>query len=112
MPINYSDDLLEVKSSLQGKTLAYVSSNFPRMNLFASLKNNVVGEGIADVEKRMQRFTQNIIKQYEGKNIVVVGHGDPIMILKAQKEGLPMTIDSIRPTKGYIQVGEIYIAEF
>jgi len=112
LPINYSEDILEVKSSLQGQTFSYISDHFPKLNVYAFAKNNFSDETIEDVEQRMQEFADKIIKKYKGKNIVVVGHGDPIMIIKAQREGLPMEIDSIRPVKGYIQPGEIYMTEF
>lgn len=112
LPINYSEDILEVKSSLQGQTFSYLSAHFPKLNIYISAKNNASDETIEDVAKRMQKFTYKIIKKHEGKNIVVVGHGDPIMILKASKEKLPMKIDSIRPSKGYIKTGEIFLAEF
>lgn len=112
LPINYSDDLLEIKSSMQGKFTDYIYSYSPNFNLFASPTNNIIGETIEDVAQRMQKFIFEVIKNHAGKNIVAVTHGDPIMIVKAQTKGLPMEINSIRPAKGYIQPGEIYLVEF
>lgn len=112
LPINYSEEILEVRTSLQGKTFSYVSDHFPKMNVYISVKNNPSDETIQDIANRMKKFTDKIIKRHKGKNIVVIGHGDPIMILKAKIEGLPMEIDSIRPVKGYIQLGGIYMAGF
>ncbi|MBI2614054.1 MAG: histidine phosphatase family protein [Candidatus Levybacteria bacterium] len=112
LPINYSEDILEIKSSLQGQTFSYISAHFPKLNIYASAKNNFSDETIEDVAQRMQEFSDQIIKKYKGKNIAVIGHGDPIMIIKAQIRGLPLEINSIRPIKGYIQPGEIYAAEF
>ncbi len=112
LPIHYSDDLLEVKSSLQGKTFAYLLSRSMKLDVFASSKNKIIGETIDRVAQRMQKFINEIINKHKGKNIVAVTHGDPIMITKAEKEGLPLKIDSIRPIKGYIKPGEVYIAEF
>lgn len=112
LPINYSDDLLEIKSSMQGKTFAYILYRSIKLNIFASPKNKILGETIEDVAQRMKKFIARIIKKYKGKNIVVVTHGDPIMMVKAQIKGLPIEINSIRPIKGYIQPGEIYMAEF
>lgn len=112
LPINYSNDLLEIKSSMQGKTLVNIFLHSIKSDIFASPKNKIIGETIEEVAQRMQKFIERIIKQYKGKNIVAVTHGDPIMIVKAEKEGLPIKIDSIRPIKGYIKPGEIYLAEF
>ena len=112
LPINCSDDLLEIKSSMQGKTFAYILYRSTKLNIFASPKNKILGETIEDVAQRMKRFIAMIIKKNKRKNIVAVTHGDPIMIVKAQIKGLPIEINSIRPIKGYIQPGEIYMAEF
>ena len=111
-PINYSDYLLEVNSSLRGKTFSYISDHFAKLNVFASRKYNIRGETIEDIAIRMQKFVDLIIKNHKGQNIVAVTHGDPIMIIKTQITGLPLKIDSIRPTKSYIKQGEVYLAEY
>lgn len=112
LPINYSEDISEIKSSMQGKTRNYLLTiNF---NIFASEENNVIGETIENVANRTQKFINRIIKNHAGENVVAVTHGDPIMIAKAIMEKLPIIINSIRPinTKNYIGHGEIYMAEF
>jgi broad specificity phosphatase PhoE len=111
LPVNYSDSLLEVKTSMQGKNFDYILSKFPDVNLFASKANDISGDTIEDVSQRMQRFIRKIIKNYKGKNIVAVTHGDPIMLAKTQVEGLPIIINSIRPKNKYIGLGKIYLAE-
>ncbi len=40
------------------------------------------GESNLDVQKRMLEFVQEINQKYEGKKILVVGHGDPLFILQ------------------------------
>lgn len=105
LPINYSDDLLEIKSSFQGRPNNYIASRTIKFNIFTD-------ETIEDVNGRMQKFIDEIISRYKGRNIAAVTHGDPIMIVKAKIKGLPMEINSIRPIKGYIKTGEAYIAEF
>ncbi len=112
LPINYSDELMEIKSSMQGKTFANIFLHSIKLNIFASPKNKIIGESIEDVARRMQRFIDKILKNYAGKNVVAITHGDPIMIAKAQIEELPIEINSIRPIKGYIKPGEMYLAEF
>ena len=109
LPIRYSDYILEINSSLAGKTFSYINNNFEKTNIFASSKNNIIGETIEDVAIRMQKFVDLIIKNHKGQKIVAVTHGDPIMIVKAIAEKLPLTIDSLRPKNKYIQLGEIYL---
>lgn len=113
LPIRYSDDLLEIDTPMEGKSIAYIYANTVNFNNFAS-EENKTGETIEDVARRMQKFIDEIKETHAGENIVAVTHGDPIMIIKAIIGGLPLEINSIRPinTKGYIGHGEIYTAEF
>lgn len=114
LPIHCSDDLLEIKSPMEGKPIEYIYSNTVNYNVFASEANSIAGETIGGVAKRMLRFIDTIRKNYAGKNIVAVTHGDPIMIVKAIMEGLPLQIDSLRPinTKDYMGHAEIYAVKF
>lgn len=111
LSVNYSDHLLEVHSSLQGKTFACIASHWAE-NIYASSENKIIGETIEQLSERMRGFITKIIKSHAGKNIVAVSHGDPIMIVKAIIGGFPIKIDSIRPTIGFIGHGEVYTAEF
>ncbi len=111
LPINYSDDLLEIESSMQGRTRDYVLANTINFNVYSSSENNITGETIKDVAERTREFIDKIIKNHSGKNIAAVTHGDSILIAKALIEKLPITIDSIRP-KGYFKQGGTYIAKF
>lgn len=112
LPIHYSDDLLEIKTPMEGKPKSYVLSNTVNYNVFATKENKLTGETIEDVAQRMQKFIDEIKKTYSGKNIVAVSHGDPIMIVKALTEGLPLTLDSLRPIEGMIGHGKIYAVKF
>ncbi|MDO8582930.1 MAG: histidine phosphatase family protein [bacterium] len=105
LSISYSDYILEIKSTFQGKVNEYIRSHTDNFNIFTD-------ETIDQVAQRMKKFIDEIIIKHKEQNIVIVTHGDPIMIVKAQKEGLLMEINSLRPLKGYIQPGEIYMAEF
>jgi broad specificity phosphatase PhoE len=113
LPINYSDYLLEVDTPMVGKSMNYVHENTINYNVFAT-KENKFGETIQDVARRMQKFIDEIRGAHAGENVVAITHGDPIMIVKAIMEDLPLMIDSLRPinTKGYIGHGEVYTAEF
>ena len=45
------------------------------------------GESLRDVRERMMAELKNIAGKYAGKNIVVVGHGDPLWVLNAAAGG-------------------------
>ncbi len=105
--IHISKKINEVKSSLQGKPAIFLG--LIGWHIFASKNNEIKGETIEDLSNRMQDFISKITRIHKGKPIAVITHGDPIMIVKAKKEGLPVKIDSIRPLDGsYIQKGGVY----
>ena len=112
LPVNYSDNLLEVDSSLQGNTFDYITTHWPKMIIYSSSENKIRGETIEQLSERIRKFIIKINKSHPGKNIVAVSHGDPIMIAKAHTEKLPIKLEALRPAKGYIQKGEVYLAEF
>lgn len=104
--VYFSDKLLEVKSSLQGNTDAYMLSiNY---NFYASQEKKIIGETIEQVSKRMQQFIDKVLKFHKGKSIAVVSHGDPIMAVKLMVTGLPLTIQSLRRKDKAIGLGGIY----
>ncbi len=46
------------------------------------------GESLVVLRDRMHRALENIETKYQGKNIVIVGHGDPLWILEASLHGI------------------------
>lgn len=105
--IYFSKDIMEIKSSLQGNSFAYIKSI--DYDVFASPGRDVKGETIEEIANRMQQFMHKMIKKHPGKKIVAVGHGDPIMLVKAALTGLPIINESLRPgPEKYLQHGEIY----
>lgn len=107
---HYSQKILEVKSSLQGEPLSALDKI--KFSVFKSPDNNVKGETIDECLRRMENFINNCLQKHQGKNIVVVSHGDPIMVVRAKIIGLPIINDSIRPgRKDYIKNGEYYLVK-
>lgn len=106
--IYYSKRILEVKSSLQGEKLSFL--NKIKFFIFKSPDNSINGESIEDLLKRMESFITDVLRKHHSENIVVVSHGDPIMIVRAKYKGLSIVNESIRPgNKGYIKQGEYYL---
>jgi len=46
------------------------------------------GESQKDCKERMESFLKEIEKKYKNKNILIVSHGDPIMLIKGIIKGL------------------------
>ena len=46
------------------------------------------GENLTDCKKRMLGFLRDINQKYEGKRVLVVGHGDPLWMAEAAAKGL------------------------
>jgi len=109
--INFSKYLLEIKTSLQGNTFDYISTL--NHDVFAAPhKKEVVGETIEEVALRMKKFMLYVSKKHPGKRIIAVTHGDPLMLVKALLEDLPIENASLRPgPKNYVKHGEIYRVE-
>lgn len=63
-------------------------------------------ESIKEIEERMLRFLDMIKKRHSGGNILVISHGDPIMILKAKILGIPFTWQYKR--NNYLQLSKWY----
>ena len=67
------------------------------------------GESWNDLKKRVARFLKETEKKHRGKNILIVGHGDPLWLLNGVMKGLSQKelLDIIRIKKEYIQKGEL-----
>ncbi|MBI4359415.1 MAG: histidine phosphatase family protein [Candidatus Nealsonbacteria bacterium] len=67
------------------------------------------GESWNDLKKRVARFLKETEKRYQGKNILVVGHGDPLWLLNGVMKNLGQKelLNILRIRKEYIQKGEL-----
>lgn len=111
LPIHFSKNLMEIKSSLQGTPFEEIGKR--NYDVFAGPdKPDIQGETLEDIAHRMKQFINTIITKHSGERIVAVSHGDPIMIVKTIIEGLPLTNESLRPGKEkYIHHGEVFLVE-
>lgn len=106
--ISKSNLITEINSYMEGEPFSlFKSTRFD--HYFSSLKKPS-NESMDQIAERMLKFINFVAKKYKRKNIAVISHGDPIMILNAKISGLPMELDSIRTGKiNYIKYGEIYL---
>lgn len=102
--ISHSRNLIDVKTSYQGKSFSFVKSlNFD----FYSTENRQPGdETIKDISLRMREFFFRITKKHIGENIVIVTHAEPLLILRSTLLNQPLTLTSLRSFTPYY--GEVF----
>lgn len=104
--IYYSDQILETRTSYEGG----------KFNKLDKLQSEVYlkpldpsDETLEDIAQRMMIFLHGVINKNEGKQVVIVSHGDPIMVLKAKIKHGTKPIDFYTfKTDDYVQHGEVY----
>ncbi|MEO6728308.1 MAG: histidine phosphatase family protein [Candidatus Dojkabacteria bacterium] len=71
------------------------------------------GEKFESIEDRMVSTTHRILKDNEGENVLVVSHGDPIMILYAYVRGIKLDLNRhIEDQLEYIRKGDMIELDF
>lgn len=63
-------------------------------------------ESIESIKARMMKFLKKILKKYKNKNILVISHGDPIMILRSSCLNIPFTWEYKK--ENYLQTSQVY----
>jgi broad specificity phosphatase PhoE len=102
--IHFSDDIIEMKTSYQGKKF----SSLDKLQSEVYLKPlDQSDETIQQLADRMYTFVKELIKKHPGKNLVLVSHGDPIMALKAVIKHTSLEFIPFK-TDHYVQHAEVY----
>jgi len=60
------------------------------------------GESLSEVKERMVKFLNDIDKKHKDNNILIVSHGEPLLLLEAEVKGI-----EARDKSDYIQPGEL-----
>lgn len=79
--------LLEVKTPFDGIEKDKFNTLLGKNSLYDYPSQIAKGESFEEVESRMLSFLKDILNKYKDKNVVVVSHGDPILILEYQISG-------------------------
>jgi isoleucyl-tRNA synthetase len=88
-----------------GRLSAEVWKDFPENKLLR--KRPPEGENWPDVKKRTLDFIKDIDKKHKNKNILIVSHGDPLMLLEAAMRGLNnKEILKMNIKRAYVKPGE------
>lgn len=105
--ISQTKKLIEVNSFMEGKPFSFGAKI--RFDHYFSPLRKKGNDSIGDVASRMMDFVTMVFKKFPSKNVVALGHGDPIMILRAVIKKMPLELDSIRSGKvEYIKYGEVF----
>ena len=104
--IYFSDQILETRTSYEGKKF----SSLDKLQSEIYLKPLApTDETMEDLAQRMMIFLNAVINKNEGKNVVIVSHGDPIMALKARIKNKTKPLEFLSfKTDNYIQHAEVY----
>lgn len=94
IPVSYDERLIEVGSPVQGKPMAELIPS--QWNFYIEEFIAQGGESLEDIWKRMSSFFSEVVPLHDNEEIIVVSHGDPIMITAASYQGLPLRFESIR----------------
>ena len=78
----YSGLLIEVRTIFEKISLAEYHGKI-QVNLYSEEFVKKGQESVEEIAKRMIKFVKQKARQYPGKTVLVVSHGDPILILKA-----------------------------
>jgi len=106
--------LLEVRSPLEGKTLAEIETlggwnwQIYETPWYASMK----GETLAQIQARIVTCIEEKRKEYQKSTVVLVSHGDPIMLASAYYQGIPVTIERMAAMQPYVSMSGGYKIEF
>jgi broad specificity phosphatase PhoE len=101
--LHISKLLYETQTSYEGRKFY----SLDRMQSEVYLKPlNPTDETIEQLAERMKQFIDEMIAKYNGETIAAVGHGDPIMAIKAVIKKRPLDFMSFK-TDHYIKHGEV-----
>lgn len=112
--IPISDDrLLEVRSPVQGMTVAQIEAIHTwDWSLYESdWYHRHGGETLDELFARVHAVSEEILRDYAGQSVILVTHGDPIMVLAAGYMGLPRTAQALL-TLPYVSMAGGYWIEF
>jgi len=98
-----SYDIQEVRLIFQGISLEKYKKEI-QSHIYSSQYINQGQESIEEIEKRMFIFLNRVVRKHKNEKILVVSHGDPIIIISAKIEGKVFNEEYKR--KNYLKTGE------
>jgi len=85
--VNYDDRIVDIDlGEFKGRTVKESDKFFSGVRGFKNRPKG--GESWGDVSKRVKDFLDDVEERYEGKNILVVSHADPIWLMLGHLRGV------------------------
>jgi broad specificity phosphatase PhoE len=100
LEIIHDERIIESYIPIEGHPIADIAKD--DWNAYQPKYLDKGGESLQAIWNRMNEFFKEKIEHHAGEEIVVVSHGDPIMISASQHAGKPLTVESIRGEE-YVQ---------
>lgn len=104
--------LLEVRSPAQGQKEGFVEAKGGWEIYETTWFKERGGETLAEIASRMKSAMEEFVHLHEGKELIVVSHGDPIMALVALYKGMSLTPESLLASHPYVRMAGGYRLEF
>lgn len=104
--------LLEVRSPAQGEKEGYVESKGGWGIYDSPWFKEHDGESMVEVSTRMQEAMGDFVQKHPNSELIVVSHGDPIMLLVARYKGIPLTPESLSASHPYVPMAGGYRLDF
>ena len=101
--VTHDKRLLEVSSMIRGQK--QVDLALERWNFYKLKYTKLGGEKLSDIWKRIGSFFKETVRKHKGQAIVVVSHGDPIMISMVKHKGKRLSVHEIRGVE-YVQTAK------
>jgi probable phosphoglycerate mutase len=106
--------LLEVRSPLEGKTIAQIEAlggwNWSVYD--APWYTLEKGETLDEIFKRVNDIVEEKRKEYKNTSVILVTHGDPVMLMAAHYMGIPRNTGALAGIQPYVPMGGGYRLEF
>jgi len=106
LEVNLDERLRELNLGVyNGRKLEEFYRDFPKPEeRFSKAPKN--GENWSDCQKRMLDFIKEVDRKYQGKKVLIVGHGDPLWLLEGALKGLNEKELLEEKSENYIKMGE------
>jgi len=95
LPILFDDRLLEVNTMLDGESMQIFDDTEGGLSYQPDLYA-LGAESMEDQVSRMSEFIEEKRHQHEGKEVVVVTHGDPLRFVTMKYMGMPISFEASR----------------
>lgn len=100
LPVFFDERIIEVSTPARGRKMEELARGGWNFYKKEHIENG--GERLSDIWRRMQNFFNEALKKHQGEEIVMVSHGDPIMISQIKHQGKPLSMKAIRG-ENYVQ---------